>query len=305
MINKSQKVFLEKTYGIDVIDDLLFKYESDVTLIFDRNKHPFNAYVLSGKLTTISLPDVDRILVSDLINYIEPNNLLAEVEGRHIYIETLIKQFNEFDQSLYKYIPIKRATKPLWLYVEFIRIKEHNLVLAKIIRIFEDTPSAIINFQKTYQDPLTRLFTRETLKLHLDNIKNFDNAYFMYLDIDGFKKINDQYGHQMGDKFLIDLSNHFIGNWEKDVIYYRLGGDEFAVYCSNKTEDICERVKKLISDVESLNEITKKHKISASVGIVKITPSNVGCHNLLNLGDNLMYQAKAKGPGNFIIENNL
>lgn len=305
MINKNQKDFLENTYGIDVIDDLLFKYESDVTLIFDSNKHPFSAYVLSGKLTSISLPDVDRILVSELINYIEPNNLLAEVEGRHIYIETLIKQFNEFDQSLYKYIPIKRATKPLWLYVEFIRIKEHNLVLAKIIRIFEDTPSAIINFQKTYQDPLTRLFTRETLKLHLDNIKNFDNAYFMYLDIDGFKKINDQYGHQMGDKFLIDLSNHFIGNWEKDVIYYRLGGDEFAVYCSNKTEDICERVKKLISDVESLNEITKKHKISASVGIVKITPSNVGCHNLLNLGDNLMYQAKAKGPGNFIIENNL
>lgn len=304
MINKSQKEFLENTYGLNIIDELLYRSDRDVSLIFDQNKKPFTAYILSGKLSALYLPDTDRITVSDMLNYIEEDNLLAEVEGKYNFVEIIKKRFNEFDEELYLYIPVKRKDKPLWLYVGFTRIKKHNLVLAKVHRIYEETPSNIIHYQKTYQDSLTRLFTRETLKMHLDYMRDFNNAYFLYLDIDGFKRINDKFGHQMGDKFLIDLSNHFISNWEPDVIYYRLGGDEFAIYCFNQDEDkIVKRVKELIDSVENLNEVTKRLKISTSVGIVKITPNNVGYHKLLNLGDKLMYEAKAKGPGNFILKN--
>ena len=50
------------------------------------------------------------------------------------------------------------------------------------------------------------------------------------------KKINDIYGHDKGDQFLIDIANHFINHWEYNVIYYRLGGDEFFVYVYDHTK---------------------------------------------------------------------
>lgn len=66
--------------------------------------------------------------------------------------------------------------------------------------------------------------------MHFEYINNIKKSYFIYFDIDGFKRINDKYGHQMGDQFLIDLSKFFISQWKYNVIYYRLGGDEFAMY---------------------------------------------------------------------------
>src|SRR5690606_34189261 len=150
--------------------------------------------------------------------------------------------------------------------------------------------------------PLTRLFNRETLKMHMSYLQNTEGAYLMYLDIDRFKHINDQYGHQTGDQFLIDIANHFISKWEYNVLYYRLGGDEFAVYCYDHDDStIIKRAQQLINEIENLNEIATKLNVSASIGIIKITNNNKDYHNLLNLGDKAMYESKGKGSGKFTI----
>lgn len=170
------------------------------------------------------------------------------------------------------------------------------------MQIYNTTPNSIIHYQKTYQDSLTNLFTREALKMHLDFLTNTNDSYVMFLDIDGFKKVNDLYGHDVGDQFLISIANHFINNWEHNVLYYRLGGDEFFVYCYDHNEDdIIKRAQKLINDIENLNPIAKELKVSVSIGIVKITDNNNGYHRLLNLSDNAMYLSKAKGTGNYTI----
>ena len=304
MIHSEKVEWLKKTYGIDFNNDISFSNDKRVSFVLDLNSRPLLCHIISGDLTSISLPNWTVFPVNDLFAFVDENNLLAEVEGKHSFIQNMKQQFKTFDKELYLYIPIKRSPEALWLYVSFTRHRtsNHHFVYAQVVRVYEKTPIEIVHYQKTYQDPLTKLFTRETLKMHMNNLVSTANSYVMYLDIDDFKYINDRYGHQTGDQFLIDIANHFIAQWEYNVIYYRLGGDEFFIYCYDHTlEQIETRAKQMIIDIENLNEISKAVGVSASIGIVQITDDNKGYHNLLNLGDKTMYISKAKGKGSYTI----
>lgn len=304
MINHSRKKYLEKTYDLNLLDDIFFTSNRRVNLLFDLNVSPIMGHVISGDVTTICLPYFETIEARKLLDYVEPDNLLAEVEGKHIFVESIHNKFNNMQEELYIHIPIKRENDPLWVYLGFRRLLINNkhFIYGQVLRIFEQTPEEIIHYQKTHQDPLTKLFTRETLKKHIDYLENPTGKYLMYLDLDGFKQVNDLLGHHVGDQFLIDVANKFISNWERNVIYYRLGGDEFAIYCyDHDDESIKKRAQQVIDDIENLNEIAIKYKISISIGIVKITEENLNYHKLLNLGDNTMYKSKAKGTGKFTL----
>lgn len=304
MINKEMVLWLKNEFNVDFYDDIVFSSKRRVSFVIDINEKPLMCRLVTGQLSSVSLPDWSYFPANDLFAYVDENNLLAEVEGRHSFIQNIRQKFNTFDQELYLYIPVKRDHEPLWLYMSFTRhlVNNKHFVYAQVVRIYEQTPIEIVHYQKTYQDPLTKLFTRETLKLHMNNLSSTDNAYVMYLDIDDFKYINDAYGHQTGDRFLVDIANYFIGKWEYNVLYYRLGGDEFFMYCYDHTlEQIEARAKQLIYDIENLNDISKTISVSVSIGIVKITPENKGYHSLLNLGDKTMYLSKARGKGSYTI----
>ncbi len=293
---------VESLFNVNLLEDLIFVDKKQVYFLVDLNVLPNVCHVISGDLNKIGLPKFETIEAKKLLNFVEPDNLLAEVEGKHTFIEKIRQDFLTFKDELFLYIPIKSNQKPLWLYIRLRRLSEKNLVLGQVVRVYEDTPISIIHYQKTYQDPLTRLFNRETLKMHMSYLQNTEGAYLMYLDIDRFKHINDQYGHQTGDQFLIDIANHFISKWEYNVLYYRLGGDEFAVYCYDHDEiTIIKRAQQLINEIENLNEIATKLNVSVSIGIIKITNNNKDYHNLLNLGDKAMYESKGKGSGKFTI----
>lgn len=293
---------LENIYHFNLISDVLFKDDKCISFLIDVHKRPLIAHVVAGNPKTIGMPKKDAYTTDELLSYIEPNNLLAEVEGKYNFIETIRSKFNHFEDELFLFVPIKSAPEPIWLYLGFkkVNLNGNVFVLGQVLRVYNHTPLEILHYQKTYQDPLTKLFTRETLKMHMDYITNLDNAYIMYLDIDGFKQINDLYGHQSGDQFLIDLANFLILNWEHNVIYYRLGGDEFFVYCYNHDRNQVEqRAKKLIFEIENMNAMTKALNISISIGIVQISHEHHGYHLLLNLGDQTMYKSKARGPGQY------
>ncbi|MDY0209891.1 MAG: GGDEF domain-containing protein [Acholeplasma sp.] len=306
MIIKHKIDYIKNTYGINVIDQLIYCDPRRVSFFADLQQTPYHFHVMTGDVTVVGLEPKDCFTSEELLSKIEPNNLLAEVEGKNIFIETIRRKFLNFEKELYLYMPIKSSEGIIWLNIFYrkIEISSKLYVIGEVIRIYDDTPPEIVYYQKTYQDPLTKLFTRETLKMHMNNLTNIDNSYIMYLDIDRFKQINDRLGHQVGDQFLIDIANFFISKWEHNVLYYRLGGDEFFLYCYDHTEQqIIERAKKLIHDIEHLNEVSKSLNISASIGIVKILENNQGYHTLLNLGDEAMYQSKNQGSGNITLVN--
>ena len=300
---------LKTKYGVDFYLDKILDLTSKVTFYFDLLDSNRLVKIISGDMKTVGLPDEKTFDINQLMSYVETDNKLAEVEGKNNFIETLKKKIKRMDKELFLYIPIKQPLKPIWLFISFHVISEvsdvHKLVLGKVIRVLKDTPDEIIYYQKTHQDALTRLFTRETLKKHISYLKTTDNSFGLYLDIDDFKKINDIYGHHRGDEFIIKVADHFISQWEHNVLYYRLGGDEFFVYVKDHTlEQVRHRAKKIIKDIEDLTSEGKKVGVSCSIGIIKMTEDLRDYNLLLDLSDQTMYRAKKNGKGQISIYEN-
>ena len=297
---------LKTKYGIDFYPDKILDLTSKVTFYFDLFDYSGKVSIISGDMKEIGLPNLEIFSINQLTSYVETKNKLAEVEGKNNFIETLKKKIKKIDKELFLYIPVRQENKPLWLYISFHVISEikntQKLILGKVIRVLHDTPDEIIYYQKTHQDALTRLFTRETLKKHISYLRTTENSYGLYIDIDDFKKINDYYGHDQGDAFIIKVADHFISEWEHNVLYYRLGGDEFFVYAKDHTLDqVCNRAKKLIHDIENLTEEGKMIGVSCSIGIVKMTEDLRDYNLLLDLSDQTMYKAKKNGKGQISI----
>lgn len=105
--------------------------------------------------------------------------------------------------------------------------------------------------EKIYTDTLTKVFNREKFNIDLENRLNLfqqsgESFTLVLIDIDYFKKINDNYGHSFGDFTLVEISNVILGSISKKETLYRWGGEEFAILSSqNKNEvyNTCEVLK--------------------------------------------------------------
>ena len=127
-----------------------------------------------------------------------------------------------------------------------------------------------------------------------------NNLFAIMIDVDNFKKLNDTYGHQIGDEILKLLTKTITSNLEEDDIFGRLGGEEFAIiYQSDKTEaqDI-EKINKLRNIIENLSHNEIQFTISIGVAIKHENDSNIDM--LLSRADKGLYEAKKAGRNKVI-----
>lgn len=303
-MDRNYEYFLNR-YNLDIIDDVLSKKDQHVEFIFDLKEKPVVLYIIKGDVTLIGLPNKTSFMFSELLHYVESDNDLAEVEGKRSYNQDLVKKIIQIKDDLYVFIPLKSSKGTLWLTIGFYVLKKDQhatLVHGKIHRVSYETPLEITYYKKAYQDELTGLFTRETLKMHFDKPIAHDDAYGLYVDLDRFKSVNDQFGHKIGNLVLSQIASIFINQWENNVIYYRLGGDEFFVFVWHHSyKDLENRAKWIIQQVEALEYEGVSLGISASVGIVPIKKGYNDYSTILDLGDEAMYQAKKASSGQYKI----
>ena len=110
--------------------------------------------------------------------------------------------------------------------------------------------------------------------------------------MDYFKKINDTYGHDVGDKTLIKVSEIVKNKLRKNEFLCRLGGEEFIIISENDDFELAERIRKEIArtDFETVNKIT------ASFGVININKKNKNTFNqIYNELDKKLYEAKKSG----------
>ncbi|MGG7179075.1 sensor domain-containing diguanylate cyclase [Clostridium paraputrificum] len=145
-------------------------------------------------------------------------------------------------------------------------------------------------------DDLTNLYNRrsfnELLEKEICNIKKGNiEVHLALIDLDDFKKINDEYGHNAGDKALVRMANAMKLCLGKEDIYARMSGDEFVIIFRNLSYNDAE--KRLLSIRENLEISDDKIKVDFTYGLVTINPyEKLQKDEILSEADRKMYEAK-------------
>ncbi|KQQ46654.1 diguanylate cyclase [Rhizobium sp. Leaf311] len=153
-------------------------------------------------------------------------------------------------------------------------------------------------------DSLTRLSNRRAFDDKLSSIYDVSIGLHMtslvLLDVDNFKRINDTFGHPVGDKILASVASVIKSNVRKDVFVARSGGEEFAIVLENNTQDeihvMCERIRTSLERTPFRNSKSGVDygQVTISIGYALASQAqNAG--ELYALADTAMYHAKETG----------
>lgn len=164
-----------------------------------------------------------------------------------------------------------------------------------------------------YFDVLTELPNRRHFFDRLEQSIAYKQRYgndlaLMYIDLDGFKQVNDTLGHESGDAMLRQAGKSLREVCRKTDILARLGGDEFAVLVPQYTsiEDVALVAEKIISTLSAPFEIGGKiAQVGASIGIALYPADCKNQADLLNYADAAMYHAKSLGKNQYIFYNEI
>ena len=157
-------------------------------------------------------------------------------------------------------------------------------------------------------DNLTGLLNRSSFMAELDTvISNLvppvkSTCALLFIDLDGFKQVNDNHGHVVGDELLIDVAKQLRNEVRVNDSISRLGGDEFVALLTNlenkeQASHIAERILLSLNNPIRING--ESVHIGASIGIAFGDSNNSSAQNLINNADIAMYKAKNNGKNNY------
>lgn len=160
--------------------------------------------------------------------------------------------------------------------------------------------------QMAFYDALTDLPNRTMLKSHLQKAlsrarRKEHEVTIMFIDLDGFKDVNDTFGHDIGDVLLKEVATRLNKSVREEDLISRLGGDEFIMVFEETSKDeiavIADRVLQNISASYNLSENTVS--VTPSIGISSYPEDGLEIESLIKNADKAMYFAKSNGKGNY------
>ena len=182
----------------------------------------------------------------------------------------------------------------------------HGIALGRLW-VFDDVTAERRNARQLIQlaerDALTGLYNRrrfneEVARMMADAQRHGSRLALLFIDLDGFKHINDTYGHRAGDALLTRVAHEVGAQVRRNEIFARLGGDEFVILAPDAVDDVAkmlaERLTRAIGQL-SLDFEQQRLRITCSCGIA-VYPDNAATpDDLLACADAAMYQAKEAG----------
>jgi len=153
-----------------------------------------------------------------------------------------------------------------------------------------------------HHDALTDLPNRLGLRRLVDEFADRDGMAMLFVDLDGFKSVNDAHGHRKGDEVLATIARRMVAAVGPDDLVARLGGDEFAVIfvpTAGELLDTAAISNRLIATIEEPIDVAgRPTHISASLGLVDLA-GDVDLDTAIGAADQAMYRAKRAGGGQF------
>lgn len=158
-------------------------------------------------------------------------------------------------------------------------------------------------------DPLTDLANRRLFQEHLDRTlasaaRRGGIVAVLFIDLDGFKPLNDRFGHDFGDWVLGAMAERLSGVVRRSDLAARIGGDEFAVVLGDlkSPDDALVMARRLLDALSAPCERDNEAvQLGASIGIVLNDVAAADAEGLLRLADRAMYRAKREGKGRCVV----
>ena len=290
---KFRLIFEQASAGICLLDS-----KNSITTFNPAFKHYFTVPG-EKELSTLHFPEL-------LNNVDELQSLLEEIRFAHNPPQTTLD------------VECKVGYKTLWFHCLFVRLtdqrdtnrgpQQEQLVEVILHDVTERAERELKTRFEADHDPLTGLLNRRAGEKRLQKalrecIKHNKHLVLMMIDLDKFKPINDTYGHEAGDKVLIETAHRFKTLFhEKNDMCIRLGGDEFIiarqVNTYNKAATL-EQATTLLNELQQQVSIsnTKTCAVGASIGIAIAPTDGTELHELMHNGDKTLYHVKETGRG--------
>ncbi len=251
----------------------------DITL--DEDDMPdFREMLVYANRILKNVKDMERVFLLPINDYYEPQQLVLETKDGKVLFCTSEAVLRD---SLIEGI--------VWSVSD---ITEHK------------TQERIATYRSLH-DSLTQLPNRTYLFQKLDKLTDLESYphktfALLFLDLDDFKQINDNYGHATGDEFLVNFSTCIRNSLRVPDTLVRLSGDEFVVILDNvdKKELVLNVIERIYQDLSNGFNIANEQMIaSLSIGISFYPRSAQSPRKLIKLADRAMYSAKNNGKNTY------
>ncbi|WP_235848331.1 EAL domain-containing protein [Litchfieldia alkalitelluris] len=172
--------------------------------------------------------------------------------------------------------------------------------LRNLITNLMNTETELEKMERVAHKTTTGLPNRNALERYLEKItKRHKNLTILYLDLDGFKSVNDTLGHEAGDKLLIEVGSRLKQNIRSEELVSRIGGDEFVIVLTAKNDPvkngkiIGERIISMINQPITIDGQTVSVGCSVGGSVFNTHNDNIG--EVIRLADQALYQVKKTG----------
>lgn len=213
-------------------------------------------------------------------------------------LSTLGASFNFSEQSLWtlQFIMIGTGVVSLSIVVRNVQIRKHDLETQHELVVANNCIADLSN-----RDPLTGAWNRRFFERDFDEFIEKCRAQqnqinFMLIDVDDFKEINDEFGHEIGDQVLSSIARAFNNLTAECGHLVRIGGDEFVlIFADLDPLVIARRGLKHLREYTCDSKYKKVNEISLSIGVASApAETNISYHQLYKQADLAMYRAKSE-----------
>ncbi|VAW06474.1 diguanylate cyclase/phosphodiesterase (GGDEF & EAL domains) with PAS/PAC sensor(s) [hydrothermal vent metagenome] len=200
---------------------------------------------------------------------------------------------------------------PVELNIREVNVSGEKQFTIVISDVTERQEAEILIRKMALHDSLTGLANRNLLQQRLDEAMRMaarmkKKISVMFLDLDGFKPVNDMYGHATGDKLLRIVANRLEKSARETDTVARIGGDEFAIISTNinREQDVTKAAQRVLDSVrEPIIIEGNSHQIGTSIGISFYPLDSRDPDELFRMADVALYQAKYSGKNDFRLYN--
>lgn len=288
-------VLLHNITAITLSKQKLLQYSNESTLLYRTLQK-----VVDNQTALIFVSNQDNEIEfanQKFMDYFNIENII-ELKEKKLKIYNFCKNTIENYDKFYQYITaleehqITIGNDTFVMNATAIEATHKLFTLTKVTEIYKRKETLEVEIKI---DPLTKTYRKPYFDMQLEKALKYDkNIVLVVLDIDNFKRVNDKYGHPVGDIILKEFTALIKENLRKDDLIARWGGEEFLILFKNiDKESVIAKVEELRKLIDEYTFTKAKH-ITSSFGL---TCANIQdtAKSVLQRADEALYEAKNDG----------